>query len=66
LKRFDCRKKIEKELDKLGLLKDKKDHKMRLGTCQRSKDVVEPMIKSQWYVDCSKISEPMIQAVKTK
>jgi len=26
---------------------------MRLGTCQRSKDVVEPMIKPQWYVNCS-------------
>ena len=28
---------------------------MRLGTCQRSKDVIEPIIKPQWYVDCSKI-----------
>lgn len=66
LKRFQCRKIIEEDLKKLGLWKDKKDNKMRLGTCQRSKDVVEPMIKPQWYVDCSKISKPMIDAVKNK
>jgi valyl-tRNA synthetase len=40
MKRFDCRKVIEEELKKINLWKDKKDNKMRLGTCQRSKDVV--------------------------
>ena len=39
---------------------------MRLGTCQRSKDVVKPMIKPQWYVNCSEISKPMIEVVKNK
>ena len=39
---------------------------MRLGRCSRSKDIIEPIIKEQWYVDCSKISEPMINAVKSK
>ena len=53
MKRFHCRKIIEEDLKKLGLWKEKKDNKMRLGTCQRSKDVVEPMIKPQWYVNCS-------------
>lgn len=66
MKRFDCRRAIEEELKKVGSWKDKKDHKMRLGTCQRSKDVIEPMIKPQWYVNCSDISKPMIDAVKTK
>ena len=37
---------------------------MRLGTCQRSGDVIEPLIKPQWYVNCSEISKPMIEAVK--
>lgn len=52
-KRFHCRKAIEEELKKIGLWRDKKDNKMRLGTCQRSGDVIEPLIKPQWYVNCS-------------
>ncbi len=39
---------------------------MRLGLCSRSKDVIEPVIKPQWYVDCTEISKPMIEAVKNK
>jgi valyl-tRNA synthetase len=66
MKRFECRKIIEEELKKIGLWKDKKDNKMRLGTCQRSGDVIEPMIKPQWYVNCSEIAKPMIDAVKNK
>lgn len=26
---------------------------MRLGLCSRTNDVVEPLIKPQWYVKCS-------------
>ncbi len=66
LKRFDLRKIIEKDLDELGLLKDKKDHKMRLSICSRSKDVIEPMIKPQWYIKCTDIAQPMIEAVEKK
>lgn len=39
---------------------------MRFGTCQRSGDVVEPMIKPQWYVSCTEISKKMIEVVKSK
>lgn len=66
LKRFECRRIIEKDLKDLGLLRDKKNNKMRLGLCSRSKDVIEPIIRPQWYVDCSEISKRMIEAVKTK
>ena len=30
---------------------------MRLGLCQRTSDVIEPMIKPQWYVNCSTIAK---------
>jgi valyl-tRNA synthetase len=52
MKRFECRRIIEEELKKAGSWKDKKDHKMRLGRCSRSKDIIEPIIKPQWYVKC--------------
>lgn len=66
MKRFECRRLIEEELKKVGSWKDKKDHKMRLGRCSRSKDVIEPVIKPQWYIRCEEISKPMIEVVKTK
>ena len=39
---------------------------MRLGLCQRSHDVVEPLIKPQWYVSCEEISGRMMDVVKNK
>lgn len=39
---------------------------MRLGLCQRSNDIIEPLIKPQWYVKCSEIANQMIDAVKNK
>jgi valyl-tRNA synthetase len=37
---------------------------MRLGLCSRSHDVIEPLIKPQWYVKCSEISIKMMDIVK--
>ena len=48
--RYEVRVQIWKDLEALGLLKAKKPHQMVLGFCDRSGDVIEPMIKAQWYV----------------
>lgn len=45
MKRFDCRQKILKDLEKLGLLKGITPNKMSLAQCSRSKDIVEPMLR---------------------
>ncbi|RVW76640.1 Valine--tRNA ligase [Vitis vinifera] len=47
----------------LGLYKGAKDNEMRLGLCSRTKDVVEPLIKPQWYVSCSGIANEALDAV---
>jgi len=36
---------------------------MRLGICSRTNDVVEPLSKPQWYVDCSKMAKKGLDAV---
>lgn len=36
---------------------------MRLGLCSRTNDVVEPMIKPQWYVSCSGMGKASLDAV---
>ncbi len=52
LHRFKVRELIQKDLKELGLLKEKLPNKMVLSLCSRSKDVIEPMMKPQWYVNC--------------
>lgn len=47
--RFDCRRELTKELTKLGLYKETKDNPMVVPLCSRSKDVVEPLMKPQWW-----------------
>lgn len=39
---------------------------MVVPVCSRSKDIVEPMIKPQWYVKCDRMAADAIDAVKTK
>jgi len=43
--RFDARDKIEDELLKIGLFWGKENHKMSIGVCAKTGDVIEPMIK---------------------
>lgn len=40
-----------------------KNNEMRLGVCSRSNDVVEPMIKPQWYVNCKSMAAEALSAV---
>lgn len=48
MKRFDCRKRIMKRLQELGLYRETVNNAMVVPFCSRSRDVVEPMIKPQW------------------
>lgn len=55
--RFDVRKQMEEDMKKLGLYRKKEVNKMRLGLCSRSKDVIEPLLKPQWYINCQTIKQ---------
>jgi len=45
LKRFDCREKIEKDMEKMGILRGKKPNPMRIGRCSKTDDIIEPFLK---------------------
>lgn len=62
--RFDARVAVEKALEEKGLLRGKTDNKMRLGLCSRTGDIIEPMLKPQWWVNCSGMAQKASQAVK--
>lgn len=63
-KRFDVRYSIQEDLKKLGLYVDKKDNPMTVPLSERSKDVVEPIMKPQWWVKMSDLAEDAIKAVR--
>ena len=55
---------IEKKLEELGLYRGKAPNPMRLGLCSRSKDVIEPMLKPQWWVNCADMAKDACDAVR--
>lgn len=64
MKRFDCRVKILEELKALNLYKETKNNPMVVPFCSRSKDVVEPLIKPQWYVRCDDMAAKAVEVVR--
>lgn len=65
MKRFDCRKAILVALKEKGLYKETVNNPMVVPICSRSKDVVEPLIKPQWYVKCDEMARNATEAVKS-
>lgn len=64
MQRFDARKAILAELTTLGQYKETKNNKMVLPICTRSGNVVEPLLKPQWYVRSEEMSNAAMDAVK--
>jgi valyl-tRNA synthetase len=65
LMRYDARIEVEKALTKKNLFHGKQDNKMRLGICSRSGDVIEPLVKPQWFIDCNQMAQDAMDAVTT-
>ncbi|VFQ92059.1 unnamed protein product [Cuscuta campestris] len=61
--RFKARAAITEALQKKGLYRGDEDNDMVLGICSRSNDVVEPLIKPQWYVNCKGMAKEALDAV---
>ncbi|XP_058071798.1 valine--tRNA ligase, mitochondrial 1 isoform X1 [Magnolia sinica] len=61
--RFKARVVLIEALKNKGLYKGSQNNEMRLGTCSRSNDVVEPMIKPQWFVNCNGMAKEALDAV---
>ncbi|CAB3748818.1 valine--tRNA ligase [Paraburkholderia solisilvae] len=54
LDRFEARKRVVEDLDKLGLLESVKPHKLMVPRGDRTNVVIEPMLTDQWFVAMSK------------
>ncbi|KAJ1863978.1 valine--tRNA ligase [Coemansia sp. RSA 2703] len=62
--RFHVRKQIVEDLKAKGLYIDTTENPMSVPICEKSKDIIEPMIKPQWWVKCKGLAEPAIKAVR--
>uniref|UniRef100_A0A915CLQ9 valine--tRNA ligase n=1 Tax=Ditylenchus dipsaci TaxID=166011 RepID=A0A915CLQ9_9BILA len=64
MKRFDARMKVIEALKSECLFRGVADNPMVVPICSRSSDVIEPMIKSQWYVKCSLMCQKALEVVE--
>lgn len=64
LMRFDARNAVYEELDKLGLIVGKKPNPMSIGRCSKSNDIIEPLLKPQWYVNCKTMAKRAADSVR--
>jgi valyl-tRNA synthetase len=55
---------VKKALEEKGLARGTKPHQLTLPKCQRSGDVVEPMISTQWFCKMEQMAKDAIKAVK--
>lgn len=63
-KRFDVRYTIITALEEKGLFVKKEDNPMKVPICSRSGDVVEPIMKPQWWMKMESLAKPAIEVVE--
>ncbi|MDD4168813.1 MAG: valine--tRNA ligase [Desulfotomaculaceae bacterium] len=65
LDRYECRKKIVRDLEAGGYLTKTEDLSHGVGHCYRCSTVIEPMLSRQWFVKMKPLAEEAIVAAKT-
>ncbi len=66
LERYAARQRILADLEAAGDLVGSSPHEMVIGRCQRSHDVVEPRLKTQWFIRTGPLAEAALHATRTK
>jgi len=62
-KRFDVRYEVVEELKRLGLWEKWENNAMKVPLCNKSKDVIEPLLKPQWWMEMKGLAEKALEAV---
>ena len=61
MKRFHARVKVVEALKDAGLYVETKDNPMQIPICSKSGDVIEPILKPQWWVNCKPLAEKALE-----
>ncbi len=64
LDRYKAREAVVKDLQAQGWLEKIEDYPLSVGTCQRCKTVVEPLLSKQWFLKMQPLAEPAIRVVE--
>ncbi|CAF94693.1 unnamed protein product [Tetraodon nigroviridis] len=64
VKRFQARQLVVEALVEKKLFRGHRGHSMSLPVCSRSGDVVEPLLRKQWFVRCQQMAQRAVQAVE--
>ncbi|HKY69960.1 MAG TPA: valine--tRNA ligase [Gammaproteobacteria bacterium] len=65
LNRFKAREHVVSDLEKAKLLEKIEPHTLKVPRGDRTNDIVEPYLTSQWYVSVKSLADDAIQAVKS-
>jgi valyl-tRNA synthetase len=65
LDRYEARKQIVAALEASGDMDSITPHEMLIGRCQRSDDVVEPRLKTQWFVRVAPLAAAALDATRS-
>ena len=64
LDRYEARRQIVEALQERGDMESIKPHEMLIGRCQRSDDVVEPRLKTQWFIRVAPLAAAALEATR--
>lgn len=65
MKRFSARRAVVEALKTKGLYVETKDNPMVVPVCERSGDVIEPVMKPQWWVNCRPLADAAVAKVES-
>ncbi|HTL53645.1 MAG TPA: valine--tRNA ligase, partial [Planctomycetota bacterium] len=63
--RLKARPQVVEKLQELGVVEKIEDYTHTVGVCDRSKDIVEPFLSDQWYMNMKPLAEAAIKAVES-
>lgn len=63
-KRFDARYAVIKALKEKGLYVKWVENPMKVPLCNKSKDIIEPIMKPQWWMNMQNLAKPAMQVVR--
>jgi valyl-tRNA synthetase len=63
LDRYECRKVLVEDLDKIGALHKVEDYTNSIGRCYRCNTVIEPYLSDQWFVKMKPLAEKALKVV---
>ncbi|KAG0667750.1 valine--tRNA ligase [Maudiozyma exigua] len=64
MKRFDARKAVIDKLKEKNLFVGEEEHSMTIPICSRSGDVIEPLLKPQWWISQDFMSKEALRVVE--